>query len=39
MKYSAYYVEEINGSFAASVKKLVLNRPENEFVQIKVSHS
>ena len=39
MKYSAYYVEEINGSFAASVKKLDLNRPENEFVQIKVSHS
>ena len=39
MKYSAYYVEEINGSFAASVKKLDLNRPENEFVQIKVAHS
>ena len=39
MKYSAYYVEEINGSFATSVKKLDLNRPENGFVQIKVSHS
>ena len=39
MKYSAYYVEEIDGAFSASISELDLQKPEDGFVQIKVSHS
>ena len=39
MKYSAYYVEEIDGAFSASISELELQKPEDGFVQIKVSHS
>ena len=39
MKYSAYYVEENEGSYSASIKKLDLKKPQEGFVQIKVSHS
>ena len=39
MQYSAYYVEEKDGAFSASISKLELKKPENGFVQIKVSHS
>jgi putative YhdH/YhfP family quinone oxidoreductase len=39
MQYSAYYVEESNGTFSASISKLELEKPIDGFVQIKVSHS
>jgi len=39
MKYSAYYVEENDGAFSASISELELQKPEEGFVQIKVSHS
>ena len=39
MKYSAYYVEEKDGDFSASISELELQKPTNGFVQINVSHS
>ena len=39
MKYSAYYVEEIDGAFSASISELELEKPSDGFVQIKVSFS
>ena len=39
MQYSAYYVEEKDGAFSASISKLELKKPEDGFVQIKVSYS
>ena len=39
MQYSAYYVEEKDGVFSSSISKLELKKPEDGFVQIKVSHS
>ena len=39
MKYSAYYIEETDGSFIGSVAELDLEKPSDGFVQIKVSHS
>ena len=39
MKYSAYYVEENDGIFSASISELNLEKPIDGFVQIKVSHS
>ena len=39
MKYSAYYIEETDGSFIGSVAELDLKKPSDGFVQIKVSHS
>jgi len=39
VKYSAYYVEENEGSYSASITKLDLKKPQEGFVQIKVSHS
>lgn len=39
MKYSAYYVEENDGTFSASISELKLEKPADGFVQIKVSHS
>ena len=39
MQYSAYYVEEKDGVFSASISKLELEKPVDGFVQIKVSHS
>ena len=39
MKYSAYYIEETDGSFIGSVAELDLEKPSDSFVQIKVSHS
>ena len=39
MKYSAYYVEENDGEFSSSIFELELQKPEDGFVQIEVSHS
>ncbi len=39
MKYSAYYVEEIDGAFSASISELELEKPPDGFVQIQVSCS
>ena len=39
MQYSAYYVEEKDGAFSASISNLELKKPEDGFVQIKVSYS
>ena len=39
MKYSAYYVEEIDGAFSASISELELEKPSDGFVQIQVSCS
>lgn len=39
MKYSAYYVEENDGEFSSSISELELQKPEDGFVQIEVSHS
>ena len=39
MQYSAYYVEENEGVFSASISRLELEKPADGFVQIKVSHS
>ena len=39
MKYSAYYVEEIDGVFSASISELELKKPSDGFVQIQVSCS
>ena len=39
MQYSAYYVEEKDGIFSASISKLELEKPVEGSVQIKVSHS
>ena len=39
MQYSAYYVEENDGVFSASISRLELEKPTDGFVQIKVSHS
>ena len=39
MKYSAYYVEEIDGAFSASISELELEKPSDGFVQIQVSFS
>ena len=39
MEYLAYYVEEIDGTFSASISILELEKPADGFVQIKVSHS
>ena len=39
MQYSAYYVEENDGAFSASISRLELEKPADGFVQIKVSHS
>jgi len=39
VEYSAYYVEENEGSYSASISKLELKKPQEGFVQIKVSHS
>jgi len=39
MKYSAYYVEEKDGSFSSSIAQLELQKPAEGFVQIKVSYS
>ena len=39
MQYSAYFVEENDGVFSASISKLELEKPADGFVQINVSHS
>jgi putative YhdH/YhfP family quinone oxidoreductase len=39
MKYSAYYIQESDGKFLASIAELDLIKPEQGFVQIQVSHS
>ena len=39
MKYSAYYIQESEGNFSASIAELDLIKPEQGFVQIQVSHS
>ena len=39
MKYSAYYVEETDGAFSASISELELEMPSDGFVQIQVSFS
>ena len=39
MKYSAYYVQEADGNFSASIVELDLIKPTDGFVQIHVSHS
>jgi len=39
MQYSAYYVEEKDGSFSSSIAQLELQKPAERFVQIKVSYS
>ena len=39
MKYSAYYIQESEGDFSASIAELDLIKPEPGFVQIQVSHS
>ena len=39
MQYSAYFVEEKDGIFSASISKLELEKPAEGSVQIKVSHS
>jgi len=39
MQYSAYYVEEKDGSFSSSIAQLELQKPADGFVQIKVSYS
>jgi putative YhdH/YhfP family quinone oxidoreductase len=39
MQYSAYYVEEKDGTFSASISTLELKKPAEGSVQIKVSHS
>ena len=39
MHYSAYYVEEKDGSFSSSIAQLELQKPAEGFVQIKVSCS
>ena len=39
MQYSAYFVEEKDGSFSASISKLDIEKPADGFVQINVSHS
>ena len=39
MQYSAYYVEEKEGSFSSSIAQLELQKPAEGFVQIKVSYS
>ena len=39
MKYSAYYVEETDGTFSASISELELEKPLDGFVQIQVSCS
>jgi len=39
MQYSAYYVEEKDGSFSSSIAQLELQKPAEGFVQIKVSYS
>jgi putative YhdH/YhfP family quinone oxidoreductase len=39
MQYSAYYVEEKDGTFSASISKLELEKPADGSLQIKVSHS
>ena len=39
MKYSAYYVEETDGTFSASISELELEKPSDGFVQIQVSCS
>ena len=39
MQYSAYYVEEKDGSFSSSIAQLELQKPAEGFVQIKVSCS
>ena len=39
MQYSAYYVEEKDSTFSASISKLELRKPADGSVQIKVSHS
>ena len=39
MQYSAYYVEEKDGSFSSSISQLELQKPAEGFVQIKVSYS
>ena len=39
MKYSAYYVEENDGEFSSSISELELQKPDDGFVQIEVSHS
>ncbi len=39
MKYSAYYVEETDGAFSASISELELEKPSVGFVQIQVSCS
>ena len=39
MQYSAYYVEENDGVFSASISRLELEKPADGYVQIKVSHS
>ena len=39
MKYSAYYVEETDGAFSASISELELEKPSDGFVQIQVSFS
>ncbi len=39
MKYSAYYVQENDGDFLASIVELELETPDEGFVQIKVLYS
>ena len=39
MQYSAYYVEDKDGTFSASISTLELKKPAEGSVQIKVSHS
>lgn len=39
MQYSAYFVEEKDDVFTASISKLELEKPADGFVQINVSHS
>ena len=39
MQYSAYYVEEKDSTFSASISKLELRKPADGSVQIMVSHS
>ena len=38
-KRQAYYVEENDGEFSSSISELELQKPEDGFVQIEVSHS
>ena len=38
MKYSAYYVEETDGAFSASISELELEKPSDEKNKTKKAH-